>query len=346
MINNLNYYNVFYMVAKTGSISRAANQLYISQPAVSKAISNLEESIGIALFVRNSRGVALTEEGTILYDYIERALDNIVKGEESLKKYNELGIGHIRIGVSTSLCKHILLDYLKPFIKDNPNIKVSIDCHSTKNTIRLLKNEEIDIGLICETELPKNITYSHVRSIHDIFVANSDYIDNFPYRETEAGLEAGEETADTQPEAANYPVFSGSIIGNLIPLMNVQQSVSDSEVLTEDHIRDIFRHSTLMMLEEANVTRTHVDNYLNEHSFHCNQLLEINNMDLLLDFAAIGMGIASVVREFSEGYLKDGRIVEIPLPTPIPKRSVGFAYLQNRHQSKALCTFLDYCNIS
>ena len=185
MINNLNYYNVFYMVAKTGSISRAANQLYISQPAVSKAISNLEESIGIALFVRNSRGVALTEEGTILYDYIERALDNIVKGEESLKKYNELGIGHIRIGVSTSLCKHILLDYLKPFIKDNPNIKVSIDCHSTKNTIRLLKNEEIDIGLICETELPKNITYSHIRSIHDIFVANSDYIDNFPYRETD-----------------------------------------------------------------------------------------------------------------------------------------------------------------
>ena len=177
-------------------------------------------------------------------------------------------------------------------------------------------------------------------------MANSDYIDNFPYRETEAGLEAGEETADTQPEAASYSIFSGSIIGNLIPLMNVQQSVSDSEVLTEDHIRDIFRHSTLMMLEEANVTRTHVDNYLNKHSFHCNQLLEINNMDLLLDFAAIGMGIASVVREFSESYLKDGRIVEIPLPTPIPKRSVGFAYLQNRHQSKALCTFLDYCNIS
>ena len=235
MINNLNYYNVFYTVAKTGSISRAANQLYISQPAVSKAISNLEENMGIALFVRNSRGVALTEEGTILYDYIERALDNIVKGEESLKKYNELGIGHIRIGVSTSLCKHILLDYLKPFIKDNPNIKVSIDCHSTKNTIRLLKNEEIDIGLICETELSKNITYSHVRSIHDIFVANSDYIDNFPYRETETDPETDEGTADTQTKASGYPVFSGSIIGNLIPLMNAQQSVSDSESLTEEH---------------------------------------------------------------------------------------------------------------
>ena len=110
MINNLNYYNVFYMVAKTGSISRAANQLYISQPAVSKAISNLEESIGIALFVRNSRGVALTEEGTILYDYIERALDNIVKGEESLKKYHELGIGHISICRCGTGCQEIHQD--------------------------------------------------------------------------------------------------------------------------------------------------------------------------------------------------------------------------------------------
>ena len=178
------------------------------------------------------------------------------------------------------------------------------------------------------------------------FVANSDYIDNFPYRETEAGLEAGEGTADIQPETTGYPVFPGSIIGNLIPLMNVPQSVSDSEVLTEDHIRDIFCHSTLMMLEEANVTRTHVDNYLNEHSFHCNQLLEINNMDLLLDFAAIGMGIASVVREFSESYLEGWTYRRNPPSNTYSKRSVGFAYLQNRHQSKALCTFLDYCNIS
>ncbi len=178
------------------------------------------------------------------------------------------------------------------------------------------------------------------------FVANSDYIDNFPYRETEAGLEAGEGTADIQPETTGYPVFPGSIIGNLIPLMNVPQSVSDSEVLTEDHIRDIFCHSTLMMLEEANVTRTHVDNYLNEHSFHCNQLLEINNMDLLLDFAAIGMGIASVVREFSESYLKDGRIVEIPLPTPIQKEVSASPICKTDTSQKRYVLFLDYCNIS
>ena len=155
MISNLNNYVIFHTVAKAGNISKAANQLYISQPAISKAISKLEEELVTALFNRSSRGVTLTEEGQVLYEYVERAFDSLNMGEENLKNYKELGIGHIRIGVSTSLCKHILLDYLKDFIRENPNIKFSIDCHSTVNTIKLLRNEDIDIGLICNTELPK-----------------------------------------------------------------------------------------------------------------------------------------------------------------------------------------------
>ena len=104
-------------VAKAGNISKAANQLYISQPAISKSISKLEAELGTALFSRSSKGVTLTEEGQVLYEYVERAFDSLNMGEENLKNYKELGIGHIRIGVSTSLCKHILLDYLKDFIR-------------------------------------------------------------------------------------------------------------------------------------------------------------------------------------------------------------------------------------
>ena len=159
MISNLNNYVIFHTVAKAGNISKAANQLYISQPAISKSISKLEAELGTALFSRSSKGVTLTEEGQVLYEYVERAFDSLNMGEENLKNYKELGIGHIRIGVSTSLCKHILLDYLKDFIRENPNIKFSIDCHSTVNTIKLLRNEDIDIGLICNTELPKGIRH-------------------------------------------------------------------------------------------------------------------------------------------------------------------------------------------
>lgn len=354
MISNLNNYVIFHTVAKAGNISKAANQLYISQPAISKAISKLEEELCTALFNRSSRGVTLTEEGQVLYEYVERAFDSLNMGEENLKNYKELGIGHIRIGVSTSLCKHILLDYLKDFIRENPNIKFSIDCHSTVNTIKLLRNEDIDIGLICNTELPKGIVYSPVKEIHDVFVASPEYLDNF-YERNENALD------DMMDE------LSPHIKGNIIPLLGASKRAgkntssdslyndsdsaadnpTDSSLPNHSNITttDILENSNLMVLEEANVTRTHVDDYLRSQGIHCSQVLEINNMDLLIDFAAIGMGVASVVREFAHEQLSSGGITELPLDTPIPSRSVGFAYSGVKNQSTAMKKFMEWVGV-
>lgn len=354
MISNLNNYVIFHTVAKAGNISKAANQLYISQPAISKAISKLEEELGTALFNRSSRGVTLTEEGQVLYEYVERAFDSLNMGEENLKNYKELGIGHIRIGVSTSLCKHILLDYLKDFIKENPNIKLSIDCHSTLNTIKLLRNEDIDIGLICNTELPKGIVYSPIKEIHDVFVASPEYLDNFYERN-------GNALDDMIDE------LSPHIKGNIIPLLGASKRAgkntssdslyndsdsaadnpTDSSLPNHSNITttDILENSNLMVLEEANVTRTHVDDYLRSQGIHCSQVLEINNMDLLIDFAAIGMGVASVVREFAHEQLSSGGITELPLDTPIPSRSVGFAYSGVKNQSTAIKKFMEWVGV-
>ena len=102
----------------------------------------------------------------------------------------------------------ILLDYLKDFIRENPNIKFSIDCHSTVNTIKLLRNENIDIGLICNTELPKGIVYSPVKEIHDVFVASPEYLDNFYER------------ANGRDQYSFADELSGNIKGNIIPLLN------------------------------------------------------------------------------------------------------------------------------
>ena len=351
MISNLNNYVIFYTVAKAGNISKAANQLYISQPAISKSISKLEAELGTALFARSSKGVTLTEEGQVLYEYVERAFDSLNMGEENLKNYKELGIGHIRIGVSTSLCKHILLDYLKDFIKENPNIKLSIDCHSTLNTIKLLRNEDIDIGLICNTELPKGIVYSPIKEIHDVFVASPEYLDNFYERN-------GNALDDMIDE------LSPHIKGNIIPLLGASKRAgkntssdslyndsdsaadnpTDSSLPNHSNITttDILENSNLMVLEEANVTRTHVDDYLRSQGIHCSQVLEINNMDLLIDFAAIGMGVASVVREFAHEQLSSGGITELPLDTPIPSRSGGFAYSGVKNQSTAIKKFMEW----
>ena len=116
MDQNLSLYKVFYTVANTGNISKAATELFISQPAISKSIRKLEQSLDVTLFSRNSRGVQLTEEGELLYDYVQRAFYALQTGEERLKKINELGIGHLHIGVSSTLCKYMLLPYLKEFI--------------------------------------------------------------------------------------------------------------------------------------------------------------------------------------------------------------------------------------
>lgn len=355
MISNLNNYVIFYTVAKAGNISKAANQLYISQPAISKSISKLEAELGTALFARSSKGVTLTEEGQVLYEYVERAFDSLNMGEENLKNYKELGIGHIRIGVSTSLCKHILLDYLKDFIKENPNIKFSIDCHSTLNTIKLLKNDDIDIGLICNTELPKGIVYSPVKEIHDVFVASPEYLDNFYERNGNA------------LDDVIMDELSPHIKGNIIPLLGASKRAgkntssdslyndsdsaadnpTDSSLPNHSNITttDILEGSNLMVLEEANVTRTHVDEYLRSQGISCSQVLEINNMDLLIDFAAIGMGVASVVREFAHEQLSSGVITELPLDTPIPSRSVGFAYSGMKNQSTAMKKFMEWVGV-
>ena len=142
MDQNLSLYRVFYTVANTGNISKAASRLYISQPAISKSIRKLEENLEVSLFSRNSRGVQLTEEGELLYHYVQNAFYSLEKGETQIKKIHELGIGHIHIGVSTTLCKYVLLPYLKEFIETHPHIRISIECQSTNHTLQLLKENK------------------------------------------------------------------------------------------------------------------------------------------------------------------------------------------------------------
>ena len=332
MYDNLNNYKVFYVVASLGNISHAADVLYISQPAISKSIRNLEKGLGVSLFSRTSKGVSLTEEGELLYSHVKVAFEKLTKGEDELKRFNELGMGQLRIGVSTSLCKHILLDYLQDFIKKYPHIKVTIDCHSTVNTMKLLMENKIDVGLICETIIPKGYTYHQLKDIHDTFVASKSYLKNLSLRENE----------DAMPE--NSPWL---IAGNITQMLD---SASDKNFNCLDYSEDIqlsskeiLEKSNLMLLEKNNITRTHIDNYLQEEGIFPNQILEINNMDLLIDFASIGMGVSSVVREFAQEAISTGQIVEIKLDKKIKKRTVGFVYPEIKSKSTALNKFISFC---
>jgi DNA-binding transcriptional LysR family regulator len=171
------------MKIKLADVEEAAKQLYISQPAVSKAIQGLEDNLKTTLFVRSSRGVKLTEEGKLLYEYTRNAFDTLLRGEESIKRIHELGIGHLRIGASSTLCKYLLLPYLDSFVKENPHIKITIESQSSSHTLKQLENNTLDIGLVAK---PDNLSAFHFISlgeIEDIFVATKTYMNNLQMRE-------------------------------------------------------------------------------------------------------------------------------------------------------------------
>ena len=138
-------------MAKAGNISKAAKELYISQPAISKAISKLEDSLGLSLFTRSSRGVQLTSEGEILFEHTKEAFDTLSRGEQELKRIQEFDIGHLRIGVSNTLCKYVLLPYLKTFIDQYPHMKITIESQSTAQTLSRFRTAETGSWISCRT---------------------------------------------------------------------------------------------------------------------------------------------------------------------------------------------------
>lgn len=178
MNQNLSLYKIFYSTAKAGNISKAAQELYISQPAISKSIKKLEESMETELFVRSSRGVRLTEDGELLFSHVKSAFQTLEAAENQIRLRQDLGIGHLRIGVSSTLCKYVLLPYLKGFVKLHPHLRITIACQSTKETLRMLENGELDVGLTGKPERLRSMDFQALRRIQDTFVASPEYLGN------------------------------------------------------------------------------------------------------------------------------------------------------------------------
>ena len=175
---NFELYRIFYTVAKLGNITRAAEELMISQPAISKSIKNLEEQLGGQLFVRTKRGVILTDEGKEFFNYIKQAMEYIHNAESKFTDLINLEAGSIRIGISTTLTKEFLLPYLEIFHKKYPKIDIEILTFMTSELIVKLRNGLIDIVVL---NLPykndNDIEIIPCEEIHDCFVVNNSYKD-------------------------------------------------------------------------------------------------------------------------------------------------------------------------
>ncbi len=287
---NLNLYYIFYTTALNGNISNAAKKLYISQPAVSKAISKLESNLEVSLFTRSSRGVKLTQEGEVLFVQLKDAFDSIEKGEEDLKKSLQFGMGQLSIGASTTLCKYVLLPTLPQYILENPYVKLSISCQSTNNTLAALEREELDIGLVGEPEKSGACRFYPIREIQDIFVTTEQYI-------------------------------------NQLSMQNKSQTITLEDV-------------TLLLLDKDNITRRYVEKYLLDYHLTPSSILEVSTMDLLIEFAKAGLGVACVISDFIQKELTDGSLIPFPSNYEIPPRKIGFAVKDRTNPNSIMQKFM------
>lgn len=173
---DLELYKVFYVVAKNKHMTRANEELHISQPAISQSIKKLEDQLGGTLFLRSNKGMELTEEGKMFYEYVKGALELIGNAENEFTSFKDLSKGKIKVGCSTTLTKLILMDALENFHKDYPNININIVNGLTSNLINDLKLGKLDFVIFNESNVKENNLYlEKIKELKQGFVYNSDY---------------------------------------------------------------------------------------------------------------------------------------------------------------------------
>ncbi|MCM3758017.1 LysR family transcriptional regulator [Sporosarcina aquimarina] len=175
MIGKLDLYRIFNVVSSNQSFSKAAQELYMTQPAVSQAISKLEKELDILLFHRTSKGVVLTNEGNLLNEHIKSALGIINAAEDKLLEFKSLKTGQLRIGVGDTISRYFLLPYLEKFHKGYPGIKLNILNGTTTEICDLIKSGKVDIG-VCNLPIDEeNLQVIPCKEIQDIFVCGEKY---------------------------------------------------------------------------------------------------------------------------------------------------------------------------
>ncbi len=281
-------YYVFYIVAEYGNISKAAKKLFVSQPAVTKSIKNLEENLGIKLFNRNSKGVLLTEEGKVLYEYVKNAYIQIEKGEKIVKQLKNKSKGVVRIGISNTLCKYYFMPFLKGFHEKYPDIKIEITNRVTLETLELLEKGSLDCAIVSKVEgVSSNLKFEELLKIQDIFVSKE------------------------KPIKSVFPL--------------------------ED-----LKKFPMLFLEKKNATRKYIDEYLLKNNVDLEIDIEISSMEFLVEFAKIGLGVASVIENFVIEELEKKELYKWEIEPAIEPRFIGLWYNEKTNLSIASQTFIDF----
>lgn len=290
MIINLELYRIFYITAKSGSISKAAKELFTSQPALSQSIKLLEKKLGGELFYRNARGVSLTAEGEVLFQYIEQGYRLIMAGEQKYSELKNMQSGQLRIAVCTAVCKFDLMSTITQYNHQYPDIRLQIRDASSQEITRMLAFGEIDIGII-------NLRDSELSgfSIVKTLEMESCFVVGGPIKDS----------------------FSSPI-----------------------SIKNLWKSIPIIALQEGGSTRESMNELFLSHGINLQPQFELENLDLMAEFAKNGLGAAYVIKDYVKEELKKGLLYEVPIKEAIPIRTLGVLIKKDMPLSTAALSFL------
>lgn len=289
VISKLDLYKVFCEVAKCESFSKGAKELHMTQPAVSQAIMQLEGELEVRLFTRTSKGVILTNEGKLLFEYANSAMNLINVGEEKLLESKNIMLGDLKIGVEDAIFRYFLLPYLDKFHNECPKIKLRIVNRTILELCAMLKSGTIDIA-ICNFPIEdSSLEIKRCMDVQDIFVCGDKY-------------------------------------------KNILSAPLSFEELSK---------LPLILLDAKSNSRQYVEKYILSKGIEITSEIELSSHDLLLEFAKINLGIACVIKEFSQEYLKSGGLYQVKTVEEIPKRSIGLCFSKNISLSPASKKFVE-----
>ncbi len=287
---NLELYKVFYTVAKCGSLTKAAEELYISQPAVSQAIKQLETQLGGQLFNRTHKGMELSDKGgKQIFEIVEKALELFEQAENKYTALKDTAAGVIKICVSDTVSSNILLPVIKEYHEKFPEVKISLQNCTSSETMELLKNKKGDIGFVNLPIDDASVDLTHtVMTLHDTFVASEKF---------------------------------NELFGKDIDLKRLQDY-------------------PLLMLELSTSTRQAIVNFAHSIGVQLHPGIELASLELMKEFALMGLGIACIPREFALKEIESGELKEIITNPVLPTRAIGMALPKNEVMNKAIKEFI------
>ncbi len=291
---NLELYRVFYTVAKCGSLTKAAEELYISQPAVSQAIKQLETQLGGKLFNRTHKGMELSDTGgKQIFSIVEKALKLFDEAEGKYAELKDTATGVVRICASDTVSTHFLLPYIKEYHQKYPDVNLILQNGTSNETIELLKGNKGDIGFVNLPIDDSEINLCNtVMQLHDTFVASERFSELF---------------------------------GEVVDLKRLQDY-------------------PLLMLELSTATRQAIVSFAHSQGVHLHPEIELASLELMLELAKNGIGIACIPKEFVKHELEEGSLREIKTNPTLPTRAIGLALPKKEGVTFAVKEFIKMLN--